>query len=123
MFCSLKGHHILVVEDQPLIALDIMQSFEAAGAVVTMTYSLRHALILIEEEGLAGAILDHALGEDDSSSLCARLTERGIPFLIYSGFKSVPGECKDAVHLEKPATEVELVTTMAQLIFGGDYVH
>ena len=43
---SLAGRAILVVEDEALIALDITQELEAAGAAVTTTNTLKHALIL-----------------------------------------------------------------------------
>ena len=113
---SLAGRAILVVEDQPLIALDITQALEAAGAAVTTTNTLKHALILVEHDGLCGAILDHALGDGDSSLLCRRLTERGIPFLIYSGYDRVEGACNGALHLSKPATHWALVSAMEGLI-------
>jgi CheY-like chemotaxis protein len=54
---SLKGRSILVVEDQPLVALDITQQFEAAGAALTTTNTLKHALILVERDGLDGAVV------------------------------------------------------------------
>ena len=113
---SLAGRAILVVEDQPLIALDITQALEAAGAAVTTTNTLKHALILVEHDGLCGAILDHALGDGDSSLLCARLTERGIPFLIYSGHATVAGACQNALHIAKPAAEGALVAALEGLI-------
>ena len=116
---SLEGRSILVVEDEPLIALDITQAFEATGAAVTTTNTLKHALILVEHDGLSGAILDHALGDGDSSLLCARLTERGIPFMIYSGHATVGGACKDALHIAKPAAEGALVAAMEGLIRGN----
>ena len=116
---SLEGRSILVVEDQPLIALDITQELEAAGAGVTTTNTLKHALLLVEHDGLCGAILDHALGDGDSSLLCSRLTERGIPFLIYSGHTTVGGACKDALHISKPAADGALVAAMEGLILGG----
>ena len=115
---SLEGRSILVVEDQALIALDITQALEAAGAAVTTTNTLKHALILVEHDGLCGAILDHALGDGDSSLLCSRLTEREIPFLIYSGHVTVGGACKDALHISKPAAEGVLVAAMEGLIRG-----
>jgi DNA-binding response OmpR family regulator len=115
---SLEGRSILVVEDQALIALDITQALEAAGAAVTTTNTLKHALILVEHDGLCGAILDHALGDGDSSLLCSRLTEREIPFLIYSGHATVGGACKDALHISKPAAEGVLVAAMEGLIRG-----
>ena len=112
----LTGRSILVVEDQPLIALDITQQFEAAGAAMTTTNTLKHALILVEHDGLAGAVLDHALGDGDSSLLCTRLRERNIPFMIYSGFDTVEGPCKDALHISKPAADGALVAAMEGLI-------
>jgi DNA-binding response OmpR family regulator len=115
---SLEGRAILVVEDQALIALDITQALEAAGAAVTTTNTLKHALILVEHDGLCGAIVDHALGDGDSSLLCSRLTERGIPFMIYSGHATVGGACKDALHISKPAAEGVLVAAMEGLIRG-----
>ena len=116
---SLAGRAILVVEDEALIALDITQALEAAGAAVTTTNTLKHALILVEHDGLCGAILDHALGDGDSSLLCSRLTERNIPFLIYSGHATVGGACKDALHIPKPAPEGALVAAMENLIRGA----
>ena len=115
---SLAGRAILVVEDEPLIALDITQALEAAGAAVTITNTLKHALILVEHDGLCGAIVDHALGDGDSSLLCRRLTERGIPFLVYSGHALVGGACQNALHIAKPAAEGALVTALEGLIRG-----
>jgi len=115
---SLEGRSILVVEDQPLIVMDISQAFEATGAALTTTNTLKHALILVEHDGLSGAILDHALGDGDSSQLCARLKERGIPFMIYSGFTTVGGACAGALHIAKPAAEGALVSAMERLIMG-----
>ena len=83
---ALRGRSILVVENELLIAMDIAQALESAGANATMTTTVRHALILIEHDGLAGAIMDHGLTDGDSTQVCARLKERGIPYLSYSGY-------------------------------------
>ena len=112
----LEGQTILVVEDEPLIVLDVSQALEAAGASVTSTNTLRHALLLVEHDGLSGAILDHALPDGDSSRLCSRLKERGVPFMVYSGFTTFDGECEGAPHLPKPATDEQLVTMLEGLM-------
>jgi DNA-binding response OmpR family regulator len=75
---SLEGRSILIVEDEPLIVLDMTNTLACTQAQITSTNTLKHALLLVEHDGLAGAILDHALGDGDSSALCKRLTERGI---------------------------------------------
>jgi DNA-binding response OmpR family regulator len=116
MQAPLTGRSILVIENEPLIAMDIATAFEASGAELTTTNSLRHALILVEHDGLSGAILDHALGDGDSSLLYARLKERGIPFLIYSGYAPLEGSSLGAPHVGKPAAPGELVAEMENLI-------
>jgi DNA-binding response OmpR family regulator len=98
--------------------MDITQQFEVTGAALTTTNTLKHALILVEHDGLCGAILDHALPDGDSSQLCARLKERGIPFMIYSGFKTVGGACAGALHIDKPAPDGALVAAMEGLIMS-----
>jgi len=96
---ALRGRSILVVENELLIAMDIVQALESAGANATMTTTSRHALILIEHDGLAGAIMDHGLTDGDSTQVCARLKEQGIPYLSYSGYDPVPGASPDAPHI------------------------
>jgi DNA-binding response OmpR family regulator len=113
---KLNGRTILVVEDEPLIALDIVQAFQTAGAQVTMTTSLKHALILVEHDGLAVAILDHALNDGDSTLLYSRLKERDIPFVIYSGFPEVNGIAAGAPVVSKPAKADVLIATVEALL-------
>jgi hypothetical protein len=74
----LVGRSILIVEDEPLIALDIQREFEAAGARVVLKRSLQSALVAVEEDAPSAAILDHALPDGDSSLLCGRLKERNV---------------------------------------------
>jgi DNA-binding response OmpR family regulator len=116
---SLQGRSILVVEDQSLIVMDIADALEAAGASITSTTTLHHALLLVEHDGISAAIIDHVLGDGDSSELCGRLKARGIPFLMYSGLPKIDGECKGALHLQKPASPEELVAGVEDLIRGA----
>jgi DNA-binding response OmpR family regulator len=113
---TLEGRSILIVEDEPLIALDITQAFAGTGAALTTTNTLQHALVLVEHNGLSGAILDHSLGDGDSSLLYARLKERGVPFIIYTGLPKVDGEGAGALHVSKPAAPGQLVAAMEKLI-------
>lgn len=114
---SLEGRSILIVEDEPLIALDLTEAFEPTGAELTTATTVQHAMRLILRERLSAAILDNALPDGDSSALCELLTERGIPYIIYSGY-GVDGQpaCKDAPFLTKPAHPDVIVTMMQHLI-------
>jgi DNA-binding response OmpR family regulator len=115
---SLEERSILIVEDEPLIALDISHALEASGARITITNTLKHALLLVEHDGLSAAILDYGLGSDDSTKLCARLKERGIPFLIYTGFPDLKGPASEAPRLAKPTSNEALVGAVEMLILG-----
>jgi len=114
----LAGHVILIIEDEALIALDIQRAFEDAGAKTILVRSLTAALLAVEEPALSAAIVDHALGDGDSSELCRRLKEREVPFVTYSGFAHLHGACADVDHVEKPSSPSVLVTTVTGLLAG-----
>jgi CheY-like chemotaxis protein len=116
---NLAGRSILIVEDEPLIALDVAQAFEKAGARVAKTNLYREALTLIESDDLSAVVLDHAIGDHDSTALCARLKERSIPFVNYTGFSVLAAACQDAPHIKKPTPPSVLVQTGAQLLGEG----
>ena len=99
-----------------MITLDITQALEDASAAVTSTNTLTHALLLVEHDAPSCAILDHTLGDGDCTEL---FKARGVPFLIYSGYKTISGACEGALHLDKPATESQLVTAVTRLIHSA----
>ena len=113
---SLAGRCILIVEDEPLVALHIIDAVKRAGAIVRVTYSLGEAAVLVEADDLSAAILDYRVGDGDSSLLCQRLGERGVPFLIYSGYTEFSGACRDAPRLPKATTDATLVAALEGLL-------
>ena len=115
-FPALRGRSILVVEDEMLIGMDIRNALETAGAYVTATTTVRHALILVEHDGLAAAIMDHALADGDSTELCARLEARDIPYVSYSGYDPVKGASLDAPFVGKPASMSTLLSVLEKLL-------
>ena len=120
-FPALRGRSILVVEDEPLIGLNISSALEEAGAYVTTTTTIRHALILVEHDGLAAAIMDHALADGDSTELCARLNARGIPYVSFSGYDPVKGAGFNAPHVRKPATMDVLLSAVEGVLAGQSH--
>ena len=113
---TLAGRSILVVEDEPLIAMDISMEFESHGARVVQTQTLKEALGLIEDDGLSAAILDHGLQDGDSTLLCERLVERNIPFVTYTGYHQIEGACTEGVVVDKPAPPSALVAAVESLL-------
>jgi DNA-binding response OmpR family regulator len=113
---DIQGRSILIVDDEPLIALELANAFEQAGAQVTMTHTLHQALNLAAADGLSAAILDHKLHDGDTSQLCELLKERGIPFVTYSGYPNAEGQTCEAPHISKPADPSVLVTVVTELL-------
>ena len=101
-----------------LIGMDIRRALEDAGALVTATTTVRHALLLVEHDGLAAAIMDHALADGDSTELCARLTAKGIPYVSYSGFEPVQGADPGAPFVSKPSSMDTLLGVVEKLLAG-----
>ena len=110
----LTGRLVLIAEDEPLIALDMTLAFEDEGAWVTRARTLNEALLGVEDRALSVAILDHALSDGDSSKVYARLKERNIPFVTYSGYEDLG--CGGGVHVKKPASMSVLVATVRDLL-------
>lgn len=113
---SLARRLILICEDEPLIAIDIADTFAEAGARVVRTRTLKDGLLAVEDGALSAAVVDHALEDGDSTQLCARLKERNIPFVTYSGYSEVDGVCATGVHVRKPVEPQVLVTTIEGLL-------
>ena len=106
----LAGRAILIIEDEVLIALDIQEALEEQGAETTTARTIAAALLAIEDPVLSAAIVDHALGDGDSSVLCQRLKERDVPFITHSGYANLDGACAGTKHLTKPTSGSLLVS-------------
>jgi DNA-binding response OmpR family regulator len=114
---ELEGCLVLVVEDEPMIALHIADSLKKVGARVVIARTLDDAIIKSEHPGLTAAVIDHALhGGNTTSDVCARLKERNIPFVVYSGFNQLEGACASGELVHKPAHPRVLVATLVGVL-------
>jgi CheY-like chemotaxis protein len=111
-----------VVEDEPLLAMDIAGHLEGAGAsVVGPAGSAREALAIIEQYRLDAALLDANLQGAPVDEIAAALSGAGIPFAFVSGYDrtSLPGPFADAALLPKPFSVKQLMDTAARLVSGA----
>jgi DNA-binding NtrC family response regulator len=83
---------------------------------VVTTNTIRQATLLVENDGLSAAVLDHALGDGNSDQLCERLKARAIPFITSSGFSRIDGACGEAPNIAKPADPADIVRMVAHLL-------
>lgn len=107
----LTGLTVLLVEDQPLIAIDVedmLASFGAAAVIVASTVEEARSA-LSDVAGLDLAVLDFVLGNGETTEAVAdELANNGVPVVCVSGMESrdrmggVPSPLQEAVFVEKP---------------------
>jgi PAS domain S-box-containing protein len=95
---------ILVVEDQPLVAIEIANALIGAGfEVLGPARSVPQALELLKG-GCDAAVLDINLGRETSEAIAIELKAKSTPFVTLSGYAQEPhqGVFADAPALGKP---------------------
>ena len=115
---ALAGRSILIVEDEPLIALEVHAAFNAAGASIVSAASKKEALRMISLPGLSAAVVDMNLGGSDCSDVCKRLSDSGIPFVFYTGDAraDILQKWPDAPILTKLADKQRIVNVVAGIL-------
>lgn len=104
---TLSGCRILVAEDEFLVAEELRDELDEAGAMVLGPVArLVDALDLIQRETrIDGAILDVNLQGETIFTAADLLTERGVPFVFTTGYdiSAIPKRFAHVVRCEKPA--------------------
>ena len=110
----------LVLEDEPLIAMDLQFAFEDAGHEAVTAIDNAEALACLDSRQVAGAVLDVSLGGGETCLATAkRLAADGIPFMLHTGDLDRVGEHLreiDAPVLAKPRPADDVVTRLIGLI-------
>src|SRR3954465_7684551 len=112
---------ILIVEDEPLIAMMLEDFLDSLGHTVRGTCdSVQCALDEIEKGGLPRAILDVNLKGENVWPVATKLRERKVPLVIATGghVDPPPPELNDAPVIEKPHT-VARVTPAIEAAFAA----
>lgn len=115
---ALAGARILIVEDEPMIALDLEQILMSAGAVVRSASGVQEALDLIGAEPFSAAVVDHGLRNEKSREIYDRLEAQGVPFILYTGYSEVTGR-PSQVLIRKPSDAATLVSALRDLLKAG----
>ena len=110
---------ILIVEDEPFIALALQMAIEDAGGdVVGPVGTVGDALTLLQTSSVAAAVLDVALGDRDVTPVTEALTARGVP-MVFQSARSLPRNlrlrCPDAIFYKKPASLDALLQTVLEM--------
>ena len=115
---ELIGEQILVLEDEPLISLDIVSNLKDAGAHIIAARTAFDAIRRVGDRHVSLAVLDVHLGvNEDCSDVCEELTRQGIPFMFYTGHRNVQvlEDWPHAPILGKPAKPDDIARMLGRL--------
>lgn len=114
----LAGCRFVVIEDEPLVALELASVLEDAGAqIVGHAGTCAQALEIIESVPLDGAFLDGNLRGEPVGEVAEALARRKVPFLFVSGYDraNLPSAFRSVAVLQKPFLHHDLLDAAARL--------
>lgn len=98
---------VLVVEDEPILAMSIEDMLSDLGCIVVgPALSTKEAELLACEAALDAAMLDINMGDGTTFGAAQILIARSVPFCFATGYgqAGVPGDLRDVPVLQKPFT-------------------
>jgi PAS domain S-box-containing protein len=116
---KLTGRRILIIEDEPLVALDLSACIEDAdGIVIGPSGSAKDALRLIEAETIDAALLDANLHGKPVDTIATALTTHNIPYVFVSGHSraGLPVAFAKAPLVSKPFSHAQIVDALGKLL-------
>ena len=109
---------LLVVEDDPVIAMVVEDILRDMGHEVLVNLTLAHALLEIDLNEVDAVLLDMHLRGENARPMVLALIERKLPFLILSGSdqSALKQEFPQIHLLSKPFGRAELEQVVRELL-------
>jgi len=109
---------VLLVEDQPLICLELCETLTEAGLhVIGPANTAAGAQFLLKRCVPSAAIVDVRVRDGASAEVVQRLKERNIPFLVHSRHPqhAAARDLQKAPWLPKPASPADLLALLGRV--------
>ncbi|WP_448661939.1 response regulator [Sphingomonas sp. CJ20] len=119
---ALRGRQVLVVEDEPLVALELVSILRDVGAeIVGPAASADQAMALIADAPIDVALLDGNLQGAMVDAVALALVQRDVPFLFVSGYgrEHLPAGFDEVAIVSKPFDPGQLIAAAVRLLGAG----
>ncbi|MBP1860289.1 response regulator [Rhizobium herbae] len=112
------SNKILILEDEPLIAIDLDYMLENAGFKTRVCVSRAEAMDWLAEQTPLVALLDIQLKDGSCTAVASLLHDRGVPFIVTSGVMkdSAPEIFSNGTWLSKPSDDDSVRNAISQAI-------
>jgi len=114
---------VLILEDEPIIAMELQESLEGFGyTVVGPAHTCEAALELLWSGEVDVAILDLILGKGTCEVVADELSLNGIPWAFASGYDShaLQDRFPDVPVIAKPSASKDLADVLRRLLDNHD---
>lgn len=113
----MAARNILVLEDEPLVAMMLQDELEAMGIhVIGPANNLKSALQLAEFANLDGALLDLNINGEYVTKVADKLRARNVPFIFVTAYARPPGLLyREVSVLRKPFSKIDLRMALISL--------
>ncbi|WP_425991414.1 response regulator [Brevundimonas sp. TWP2-3-2] len=118
---KLAGKRILVVEDEPIVAMlveDIL--LDEGAAIVGPAANVAQAMLLAATAEIDAGFLDVNLNGEDSHCIAAKLRERGIPFVYATGYGTSGEMNTETPVIQKPYLPTQVAEVLQRLMSGPE---
>jgi CheY-like chemotaxis protein len=107
---ALAGRHVLIVEDEMIVALDLSDLVERLGCTSTLAGRVSKAVQLVASERFDVAILDLNLAGEPVYPVADALRRCATPFVIASGYgaEGIEAAYREGPLLGKPYSSREI---------------
>jgi DNA-binding NarL/FixJ family response regulator len=114
---QLTGITVLLVEDEPLVAIGISDQLKAAGAVIVgPCATARRAIEVLRSTDVDVAVIDFVLADSNSKDVQDLLEEMHVPFVVLTAYPPVlVRRSKSQIVLSKPVATDTLCSTVKSL--------
>lgn len=116
---NLRGKRVLIVEDDPVIAVDYHFQLKDVGAKAEgFKATSREALSYLATHDVDAAIVDFVLNDGTGEPIIDHLKSRGIPYIVVSGSAFRLHDEAGSPHvLSKPVSPAEIWRALSQLLY------
>jgi CheY-like chemotaxis protein len=110
-----SGLHILVVEDELMLAMMLEDLLKAFGCIPLMAARIEKALQLVATTAFDVALLDVNIAGDAVYPVARELDRRGVPFVFVTGYsdRGLHADYRDRPALSKPFSSAALGEALA----------
>jgi DNA-binding response OmpR family regulator len=112
---GLTGYHVLVVEDDYFVAMDLCSTLRARGAtVVGPASNIGAGRDLARKRSIDCALLDVNVQGEHVFALAQELQSRGVRPIFTTGYdiEFIPPYLRNAVYLQKPVDSGSLIQSI-----------